>query len=46
MALGTLMMFSINPLQQQIQQNAFAQADESDTDTEQRLRLNSNRGIN
>jgi hypothetical protein len=32
------MTFSINPLQQQIQQNAFAQDDESDTDTEQRLR--------
>jgi hypothetical protein len=26
------------PLQQQIRQNAFAQVDESDTDTEQRLR--------
>lgn len=38
MALGTLMTFSINPLQQQIQQNAFAQDDETDTDTEQRLR--------
>ena len=37
MTLGTLMTFSINPLQQQIQQNAFAQDDESDTDTEQRL---------
>jgi hypothetical protein len=32
MALGTLMTFSINPLQQQIQQNAFAQDDESETD--------------
>jgi hypothetical protein len=37
-AFGMVMTFSINPLQQQIQQNAFAQDDESDTDTEQRLR--------
>jgi hypothetical protein len=34
----SVMTFSMIPLQQQIQQNAFALDDESDTDTEQRLR--------
>jgi hypothetical protein len=34
----SVMTFSMSPFQQQIQQNAFAQDDESDTDIEQRLR--------